>query len=386
METVRLYVEDPHLHEFEATVLACQPGKHGYDVILDRSAFYPEGGGQPGDTGTLSGVAVTDTHEVDGQLVHYCEGPLEARQTVEGRLDWQRRFSHMQLHSGEHILSGLIHQTYGYENVGFHMGAAMTTIDFSGMLTWEQLKDLERRANQIIWQNLPVEVSYPDRETLSATPYRSKKELTGQVRLVTVPGVDICACCGTHVTSTGEIGLIKIFSCQKFHQGVRLEILCGGPAYDHTVLLLEQNRQNSALLSAQATQTAAATEKLLEAYGQSKFRAGQLERQYAALKAAGYENAGNVLVFEAGFSGDGLRQLTSQIAAACGGRCAVFSGSDQAGYAYCISQEGGDLRAFTKEMNTALQGRGGGKPNFVQGSVRAAQAAIEAWFFQEAQK
>ena len=215
MATEKLYYQDAHQAQFQATVLSCRPGKHGYDVVLDRTCFYPEGGGQPGDTGVLSGVRVTDTHEAGGEIVHYCEAPLAEGQTVEGTIDYERRFEFMQLHTGEHILSGVIHRRFGYENVGFHMGADFVTIDLSGMLTPEQVQSVEAEANEWIWKNVPVEVSYPDPEALKTIPYRSKKELTGQVRIVTIPGADICACCGTHVSNTGEIGLLRL-----------VEILC----------------------------------------------------------------------------------------------------------------------------------------------------------------
>ena len=231
MATEKLYYQDAHQAQFQATVLSCRPGKHGYDVVLDRTCFYPEGGGQPGDTGVLSSVRVTDTHEAGGEIVHYCEAPLAEGQTVEGTIDYDRRFEFMQLHTGEHILSGVIHRRFGYENVGFHMGADFVTIDLSGMLTPEQVQSVEAEANEWIWKNVPVEVSYPDPDTLKTIPYRSKKELTGQVRIVTIPGADICACCGTHVSNTGEIGLLRIFSCVRFHDGVRLELLCGRRAH-----------------------------------------------------------------------------------------------------------------------------------------------------------
>ena len=233
METERLYEKDVHLRTFTAQVLACQAGKHGYHVVLDRTAFYPEGGGQPGDQGTLDGVAVTDVHTVDGEIVHYLEKPLAVGATVTGVLDYDRRFALMQQHSGEHIVSGLIFSHYGLHNVGFHMGRDAVTIDFDGFLTDEQLKTLELEANQAIWADLPVEVLWPDRETLAQLPYRSKKVIAGAVRLVRMGSVDLCACCGVHVAHTGEIGLIKFLSSQRFHEGVRIEMLAGAPAYAH---------------------------------------------------------------------------------------------------------------------------------------------------------
>ena len=382
--TARLYEKDAHLTTFTAQVVSCAPSKHGYDVVLDQTAFYPEGGGQPGDTGVIGGVRVTDTHAQEGAVVHYCDAPLSVGKTVTGEIDAQRRFDFMQLHSGEHIISGLVHARFGYDNVGFHMGAEMVTIDFSGPLSAQELREIERAANEIVWKNLPLEVAYPDEESLKTIPYRSKKELTGRVRIVTVPGVDICACCGTHVRYTGEIGLIKIFSCQKFHAGVRLEILCGRRAYEYANLLIDQNHICSTLLSARATETAAGVERTLSELGGLKLRAAQLESQVFAAKAEALCGAGNVLLFEEGLTPDGVRRLADAVMARCGGRCAVFSGADETGYQYAVGQPGGDLREFTKRMNATLRGRGGGKPFFVQGSVRAARGEIERFFEEDA--
>ena len=376
--TDKLFYQDPHIQLFAARVVSCAPGKHGWDVVLDRTCFYPEGGGQPGDTGTLGGVRVTDTHERSGEIVHYCEGPLEPGTEVEGQIDYARRFELMQLHSGEHILSGLAHRHFGYENVGFHMGADFVTIDFNGPLDEAQRALLEREANEAVWRDLPIEISYPSAEELKAIPYRSKKELTGQVRIVTIPGYDICACCGTHVTHTGEIGPIRIFSSVKFHDGVRLELLCGRRAYEYVSRLIAENRKNSALLSAKPAETAAAVQRLLDEQSALKLRAGQLETKLFAMKAEALPKSGDVLLFEDGLSPDGVRRLTDALLHGRNGRTAVFSGSDEAGYAYAIGQEGGDLRALTKELNARLSGRGGGRPGFVQGSVRAGRSEIEA--------
>lgn len=386
MATEKLYYQDAHQAQFQATVLSCRPGKHGYDVVLDRTCFYPEGGGQPGDTGVLSGVRVTDTHEAGGEIVHYCEAPLAEGQTVEGTIDYERRFEFMQLHTGEHILSGVIHRRFGYENVGFHMGADFVTIDLSGMLTPEQVQSVEAEANEWIWKNVPVEVSYPDPEALKTIPYRSKKELTGDVRIVTFPGVDICACCGTHVTRTGEIGLVKIFSCEKFHEGVRLELLCGRRALEYLSAALDQNRRVSGQLSAKPLETAEAVRRALDELAQQKARAAALETRVFEAQGESLRGRGNVLLFEDGLTPDALRRLGDAVMTRCGGRCAVFSGSDAEGYKYCVAEDGGDLRQLTKEMNAALHGRGGGKPFFVQGSVSASRREIEIFFETEDRK
>ena len=380
MATQKLYYLDAHQKTFTAAVLSCVPGKHGYDVVLDRTCFYPEGGGQPGDTGSLSGVRVTDTHERGDEIVHFCDAPLAVGETVEGAIDYDRRFSFMQLHSGEHILSGIVHRRFGYENVGFHMGTDFVTIDFSGMLGPDDLAAVEAEANEWIWKNIPIRITWPSPDELATIPYRSKKELTGQVRIVTIPDVDICACCGTHVSNTGEIGFVKIFSCVKFHDGVRLEILCGRRALQYMSALVEQNRRVSGLLSAKPLQTADAAARLLEAEAALKLRAAQLEEQVFAQKAQALAGAGNVLLFEPPMTPDSVRRLTDLVMTACGGRAAVFAGSDAEGYKYAVGEADGDLRQFVKELNAELHGRGGGKPFFAQGSVAASRAGIEAFF------
>lgn len=379
MATEKLFYADSHRTEFTAQVLRCQSGKHGYDVVLDRTAFYPEGGGQPGDRGLLNNVIVTDTHEVQGEIVHYCAEPLEPGTEVTGQIDWDWRFSLMQHHSGEHIFSGLLHEAFGYDNVGFHMGKDAVTIDFSGMVEEADLLELERRTNEIIWQDLPVEILWPTAEELPTLPYRSKKELTGQVRIVRFPGADLCACCGTHVQRTGEIGLFKLLSWQKFHEGIRIEMLAGKKAMEYLCGVWGQNRQISGLLSAKPMETGAAASRLQQELSDTKYRLGQLEDRLFAQQAETLRGKGDLLLFEEGLKPDGLRRLTDAILRTCNGRAAVFSKTPD-GYQYAIGQENGDLRALVKSLNQTLNGRGGGKPFFAQGSVRADRAAIEAFF------
>ena len=379
METVRLYYQDAHLREFSAHVVSCEPEKDHWAVVLDQTAFYPEGGGQPGDTGTLDSVRVLNTHARGEEIVHDCDAPLTPGSAVQGTIDWARRFDYMQQHSGEHIVSGIIHRRFGHENVGFHMGADMVTIDFSGMLTMDDVREIEREANEAVWANLPIVVSWVDGEEKANAVYRSKKPISGVLRLVTIPAIDVCACCGTHVSMTGEIGLVKIFTCQKFHDGVRLEMLCGRKAYSYVNSILEQNKRISGLLSAKPQQTAQAAERMLDELAQVKYRAGGLELRLIAQAAEALAGKGDSLLFMV-LSADGLRQMADAGMHACGGVCAVFTGSDEAGWRYAIGHAGGDLRAFSKRMNDALRGRGGGKPEFVQGSVQASRAEIEAFW------
>ena len=376
----KLYENDPYLTRFESTVESCTAGKKGYDVILHETAFYPEGGGQPFDLGTLGGVRVLEVHEREGRVVHTCDGPLDVGSRVEGQIDWERRFDLMQHHSGEHIVSGIAHNWWGAENVGFHMGTDVITIDLNVMVTEEQLRELEAAANRYIWEDHPISITFPSPEELEALTYRSKKALTGRVRIVSFPGADTCACCGTHVSTSGQVGMVKLLSVQKFREGVRIELVCGGRALRYMNQIFDQNHRISNLLSAKPFETARAVERMQEENTALKTRLQALEdRQFAAL-AEQYAGTGDLLLFQPDLSPDALRRLCDAVSKACGGRCALFSGSEEEGYKYAIAQTGGDLKELTKALNASLNGRGGGKPGFVQGSVQAGRAAIEAFF------
>ena len=378
--TEKCYYEAPYQKEFDAEVLRCEKGKKGWDVVLDKTVFYPEGGGQPCDLGTLSGVQVLDVHERGGEIIHTCAAPLEPGDTVHGAIDWARRFDLMQQHSGEHLVSGLVHAAYGYDNVGFHMGQDSITIDFNGYIDEEGLRQIERKANEAVYANLETEVFYPDRETLSNLPYRSKKELEGQVRLVRFPGVDLCACCGTHVARTGEIGLIRLFSCVRFREGVRIEMLCGRRCFDYLCRIQNQNHAVSTQLSAKPLETGEAVRRVCAELAEAKARIAAMEDEQFRARAEQFAGQGNVLLFEAPMAPDSVRKLCDKVLGRCGGRCAVFAGSDESGWKYAVGGGSEDLRPFAKAMNAALQGRGGGKPGFVQGSAAASRTEIEAFF------
>ena len=265
----RLYDRSSYEKEFTAVVTGCRETKERFAVTLDRTAFFPEGGGQPFDTGTLGNVTVLDVQEIGGEVIHYTDGPLEVGSRVRGVLDWERRFSHMQAHSGEHIITGCIHNRFGYDNVGFHMGKEEITIDFNGVMTEEELDQIEREANRVVFANLPIEVTVPDEETLKHMEYRSKKELSGQVRITVIPGVDVCACCGTHVGRTGEVGIIKVLGMIHYKGGVRISLLCGRRALEHCVKRQKQAAELSALLAAkqdEVVDTLATLEQIWDEY------------------------------------------------------------------------------------------------------------------------
>lgn len=380
LETRRLYYEDVYRKEFTATVLDCRERKSGYAVILDESAFYPEGGGQPSDKGTLGEVKVTEVHEKDGELLHYTDAPLEIGIKVEGKIDWEHRFDLMQQHSGEHMVSGIIHARYGYDNVGFHMGSDVITVDLNGMLDEAQLAEIESEVNRKVWEDTPVKISYPTAEELKVLDYRSKKELTGQVRIVTFPETDVCACCGTHVTHTGEIGMVKLLSVEKFRDGIRMEMICGKRVLNYLNMVNEQNHQISVKLSAKMEKTAEAVERLFEENYRMKGLVARMQEEMFQAEAKKWEGAGDVLIFKEGLESDAVRKLTDAVMNTCQGRCAVFSQNEDGSHKYAIGEIGGDLRQHTKEMNAALNGRGGGKPFFVQGSVQAAEKEIREFF------
>ena len=379
MDTVKLYYENAYTQDFTAVVQSCEAVKNGFAVTLDRTAFYPEGGGQPADHGTLGEARVLDVHEKDGVVTHLCDRALSVGAEVGGRIDWARRFDHMQQHSGEHIISGLLCSTFHCDNVGFHMGADVVTIDYNAPITWEQALEVERRANAYIWADHPIRIWYPSAEELAALPYRSKKELTGAVRITEFPGADRCACCGTHVASSGQVGLLKLLSCQKFRDGVRLELLCGQRALDCLAAGWEQARQIGQALSVKPQSTFAAVSRLQEELLSLKEKAARLEEADFAHVAAQYRGAGSVLHIAEPLDGDGARRLCDAIAKAAGGRCAVFAGQD-GDYRYAVIESGGDLRQFIKDMNTALHGRGGGRDGFAQGSAACTAEEVRTFF------
>ncbi len=384
METQKLYYQDPTLREFPATVLSCESAGEAWKVVLDQTAFYPEGGGQPADHGVLKTaggeIAVTDVHEKNGAVVHTCAAPAEPGTVVTGVLDWARRFDHMQQHSGEHILSGILCRLYDCDNVGFHLGAEAVTIDYNTDITWEQALEAERLANEAVWADRETEIFYPSPQELAALDYRSKKELAGQVRIVEFPEADRCACCGTHVERAGQAGLIKVLSCQKFREGVRMEILCGARALRYLSSVYGQARAVGQRLSVKPLEIQGAVERLEEELSAAKARMADLEQTAFAALAAGQAGRGDVLLFQSPMRPDSLRRLADAVGKSCGGLAAVFSGEgDQWSYAL-VRGDGADIAPLVKELNETLHGRGGGRNGFAQGSVQAGRGEIEAFF------
>jgi len=381
LETKKLYYEDPYLREFPATVLSCEPAGEAWKVVLDQTAFYPEGGGQPADHGVLRAagreIPVTGVHEKNGAVIHTCAAPAEPGAAAAGALDWARRFDHMQQHSGEHIISGVLCRLYHCDNVGFHLGAETVTIDYNTDISWEQALEAERLANEAVWADRETEITYPSPAELAALDYRSKKELAGQVRIVEFPEADRCACCGTHVERAGQAGPIKVLSCQKFREGVRMEILCGARALRYLSGAYDQARAIGQRLSVKPLETLAAVERLEAELAAGKERAAELEQTAFAAIAAEQAGRGDVVLFQSPMRPDSLRRLADAVGKSCGGLAAVFSGEGEK-WSYALVRAGGaDISSLVKELNQALHGRGGGRNGFAQGSVAAAREEIE---------
>lgn len=366
----KLYYESPYKKEFEATVLSCVKGKKGYETVLDETAFYPEGGGQPADTGAIDGIRVFDVHEKDGVVVHYMEGELPAGKRVKGVIDWERRFCFMQEHSGEHLVSGLIHSTFGYDNVGFHMGAEEVTIDLNGILEWKDLMEIEEKANEIIWENREISAGFPPKEELCAMEYRSKKELTGDVRIVRIPGGDVCACCGTHVARTGEIGLVKFLSMIHYKGGVRISLLCGKRAVADYEKKRSQVQKVSGLLSAKPDEIADAVEKMKQETVKLQEKLSGCYHELIENRVKTMEKSeGNLCLFEESFGSQQLRQLVNRALEEKKGRIVLaLSEIPGGGFQYVLGSRDEDMRLLSRELNQALNGRGGGSIQMAQGT------------------
>lgn len=384
--TEKYFEQDAFRTQCESIILAAEPDEKtgGGRIALDGTVFYPEGGGQPADRGTLTlpdgtVLHVTDVHEQGGVIWHTIDALPEAAApgtAVQEALDWAWRFDKMQQHTGEHILSGILHQMFGAENVGFHIGTDAVRMDTSVPISAEGLREAELAANRIVWQNVPVCITYPTREELAALTYRSKKEIEGQVRIVSIPGADVCACCGTHTAATGAVGQIKILAAENYKGGVRLSIVCGERALLAAQAMRQRQADIGALLSAKPSETAHAVHRVFDEYTALKFAhfglCSQLFEALAAQAAPG-EDAIRIVP---GLDPDGLHRLAVKLSETTTGLCAALTANEK-GTGYCLARADGDVRSLTKALNAALNGRGGGKPGICQGSCAAAPEQVE---------
>ena len=375
--TERLYYEDSHRQDFTARVVSCRPEGTGWAAVLDRTAFFPEGGGQPGDTGTINGVPVTDTRETEGEILHFVAAPLAEGAVVTGALDWDRRFALMQNHSGEHIVSGTANRLFGCDNVGFHMSGGEVTIDLNAEMTPKQLDRLEEEANRVVFENRAVRTYFPKPEVLEKIRYRSKKEMTGNVRLVEIEDCDLCACCAPHVNRTGEIGMIRIINAMRHRGGMRLTAVCGVNAFEDYRRMCRAAEEISAMLSVPRIETVRGVSRQSEELERAKSETAALRRRLLEMKIAGMTpDGGDLVIFEQGLTGEDLRRLADAGADRCAGVCAAFSGGG--GFQYAVASRHVDLKPRAKAFNELIEGRGGGSSSMIQGSCRASEDTIRA--------
>lgn len=377
--TEKLYELDSYIRAFTAVVEDCVPHGTGYAVRLSRTAFFPEGGGQAADPGLLGGLAVRDVQIVDGEIWHYVDAPLPAGEEVEGALDWDTRFSRMCHHTAEHIVCSIAHRWHGMSNVGFHLGSEDVTLDLSGELTREQIDAIEDEANRVVAANVAVTATIPSAEELAQATYRSKKELEGEVRLVTIEGVDCCACCAPHVARTGEIGLIKLLDFIRYKGGVRIHMLCGEAALADYRFRYRQSAELSAKLSVKQYDLTAAVDRVLAERDSLKLALRAANRHIADMQVTAVAPTDKpVYLIGEGWDTETLRRVVNGLAERCGGLCAAYSGEDGT-YAYVLGGSG-DVKAATAKMNEALNGRGGGDHRQSQGRVQATETQIAAYW------
>ncbi len=380
IRTRKLYYEDAYKTEFEAKVVSANAG----DIVLDRTAFFPEEGGQSADTGVLGGFRVADVKIKDGEIHHLLEdrnATLEVGTEIFGRIDWQHRFSNMQQHSGEHIFSGLVHSTYGFDNVGFHLSDNEVTLDFNGVIGPDGIRDIERRANEIIFRNIPSEIRFLSGEEAKTAEYRSKIDLNDEIRVVTYPGVDACACCAPHVALTGEIGCLKVVGLQNYKGGIRVSILCGMRAMEvffHDRDILEKTAN---YLSNSTDEVYHLVVKARTELAETKAALAEAAKKLVQVRIDQIPAGdGNAVLFEESLDAGAMRSAVNSLVQKKNGFCGVFAGSDADGYRYVIGKQGGDARTINNELREKFGARGGGKPEMVQGSVTASRADIEALF------
>ncbi|MBE6736100.1 MAG: alanyl-tRNA editing protein, partial [Ruminococcaceae bacterium] len=408
--TEKLYDADAYCKAFTATVISCEEAedrKGLYAVVLNKTAFFPEGGGQYADTGTLQefkkdcetplsdAVKVVDVQvSDDGIITHYCDGAVTPWAQVTGLLDWEQRFERMQNHTGEHLVSGTVHRLYGLDNIGFHLGDRDVTCDFNGELSDEQLREVEKVVNRAVWENVEVFAEYPDPATLPDLDYRSKLELTEDVRLVTIPGYDVCACCAPHVARTGEVGVIKIVNSEKAHGGTRVHMICGPWALDDYNVKQTNIMRIVDLMSTPQEETADAVEALQAQNGHltHELSVAQVQQADIALRflkeQAGADTSGNCVVFLPALETDAIRALANGGRDLCDGVFVALTawekdlgpdGQPQS-YRYIATSKGLPLSRLAKEFNASLNGRGGGRDEMVQGSFGAPLEDIVAFF------
>lgn len=379
---IKLYDIDSYAKEFVTKVISCEKAKKsGYCITLEKTAFFPTAGGQEHDTGTIGKEKVSDVIINGETVIHITKNPIPIGEKVNCRIDWDARFRKMQHHTAEHIVSGLVHGLFGYNNIGFHLSDKDVTMDYDGLITEDELLLLEQKANEAVWRNIEVDARYPNPDELSYISYRAKLDLTENVRIVTIGDIDTCACCAPHVKHTGEIGIIHLRDMMRHRGGVRIRMICGHDALSD----YEEKAKNvlliSNLLSAKQEDVAEATRKLLSQNYEKNQKISELSKTIAYLKAENIKaTSGNICVFEENADTDTLRLLANLGKEKAGKIFCALNGNDNSGYSYILSSNTIDLQDAAAEINAHLSGKGGGQRDMIQGFFKETQETIKNYF------
>lgn len=371
----RLYYSDSECYVFEADVLSCLEKEGEYEIILSRSAFFPEGGGQYGDTGCLlvlstgAHIRITDTFERESQVVHKADAYVEPGEKVEGRIDREKRFDRMQQHTAEHIVSGIICRHRTCSNVGFHLGDEVCTMDFDCALTEDDILYAQQKANEAVCDNLPVFQIFLDQEEAREAEFRSKIELTDDLRLIRIGEVDSCACCAPHVKRTGQVGVIRLISFQKYKKGTRVCMLAGRRA----VADMEKTDRNARLISRSLSvpvhETAQSVEELKEKLAQAQYMIRQQEKELAKLTAKQYAMSDCVILFSQSVSDDYMREMMNCILEQGCTFCALFSETDKDRHRFVIGSASEIPAELPEQLRRQFDAGCGGRGLMIRGSL-----------------
>lgn len=373
----KLFYKDSHIKDFSATVLDCVEADGAWLVELDRTAFFPEGGGQYSDTGVIEGVLVLDVQEQGDTIWHKVSEPIEVGTIVECSINWPERFEKMQCHTGEHIISGIVHALYGYDNVGFHLGEDYVTLDFDGPLSRDQLDKVEDIACAVIASNVPVETSFPEPAELAMLEYRSKLDLTENVRIVTIPGVDVCACCAPHVSYTGEVGMLKLLDCVKHKKGVRIFMTAGFRLLRDYRMRYTETAKLSSMLAVPQDGLVEGVERIQRESAELAYQLKGLRIEKAMAELEKIQTSGeNAIMFVDNWDYDVMVPVADKGKSMVQGIFALFSKTEEGQYKYVIASESVDLRAKTREINQAINGKGGGSTSLIQGKASCEEEGI----------
>ena len=379
--TEKLYESDGLLSEFEASVIASATVESGFAIELDRTVFFPEGGGQASDTGTLSGASISHVYIADGRIWHLSDRNFSVGETVFGQIDFALRRRRMQNHGGEHIVSGLIHSLFSIENAGFHMSENEITVDTAAPLTEEMLSRVEDLANRIVWEDRPIRCYYPNADELMLLPYRSKTEIEGDVRIVEIDGCDMCACCAPHFPTTAPIGFIRIKSFIKYKKGVRLTIACGEDALENYRKISYEAKEIAKLYSTVPEEIFSAVKQREAAFSQKLSEIYHLKEKLLSMKLSAIEpTEDSILIFEDDCDAALLKKLTNEGVLLTDKLFCAFSDNGRGGFNYVIGTKNGDLSELASKMRESLGGRGGGKGTMITGFVEATREKIEEFF------